>query len=167
MPTPTANSPIGGLDIIYETEDLEQQQIEKKAALKAAKMSSNSNTLATTDFKENMLLSFYNWPKVESSSVIQDPIEPKKNTTIQVPPNKARYNMSSCRQSLQQMETKYMIHIEEEKEAAAATHFKQDVDEENTIQSDYENAQFHTVDSEKKKENKMNGHKSSLPELPF
>ena len=68
MPTPNPHSPRAarGLDIIYETEDLERQETDMKVQL--AKHSSN-NTLGT-DFKENMLLSFYNWPKVESSSVI-------------------------------------------------------------------------------------------------
>ena len=55
----------------------------------------------------------------------------------------------------------YMMNIEEEKEKM------KEVQEVNSP-DDYDNAQFHTVDSAEKQTGfKIHGHKSSLPELPF
>jgi hypothetical protein len=59
------------LDIIYETE--QKKEIEKPK---------------NQDFQENMLLSFYNWPKVETSSVLgvnkQSRRQDKRTSTLKV-----------------------------------------------------------------------------------
>lgn len=70
-----AKSPSRGLEVIYETEPF----ISTKKDSMHFKFKNNKHSVDRaqfkSDFKENMLLSFYNWHKIESSAVNQPLIE--------------------------------------------------------------------------------------------
>lgn len=60
------------LEVIYETEHQPFQNMRSSINSNQTKLETQSNF--NSAFKENMLLSFYNWPKVESSAVKQEPL---------------------------------------------------------------------------------------------
>lgn len=72
-PQPLGASQKQELEVIYENEHSFDNQI--RTSVNSIKMGIDTASQLQLDFKENMLLSFYNWPKIESSAVVYPPLE--------------------------------------------------------------------------------------------
>ena len=60
------------LEVIYENEHPFVNMRTSINSMRTGNIETSSNF--NSDFKENMLLSFYNWPKIETSAVKQEPL---------------------------------------------------------------------------------------------
>lgn len=85
------------LEVIYETDHPFQNMRSSINSIRTGQIESNSNF--HSDFKENILLSFYNWPKVETSAVKQespldfpDPSKQAANHFSKVKKSRAKVN---------------------------------------------------------------------------
>jgi len=68
-PLAVKNPKYAKLGIIYETDNQRKSPIESDQLDSIKLQLENKASSNTTGFKENMLLSFYNWPKIETSTV--------------------------------------------------------------------------------------------------